>query len=102
MHTIKKISKHDRYVEKLVRQLKPDYDNISTHLKFEKKKRVVGEIDVVARRGDEVHLFEVKCSYRIVKAKKQLAKFKKLMSAKSSNTSCFFYFGAGNKIVEIS
>lgn len=60
---------------------------------------MVGEIDVVARRGDEVHLFEVKCSYRIVKARKQLNKFKKIM--RHQNMSCFFYFGAGNMIVEI-
>jgi Holliday junction resolvase-like predicted endonuclease len=59
----------------------------------------VGEVDVVARRGNEVHLFEVKCSYRIVKARKQLSKFKKIL--RHQNTSCFFYFGAGNKIVEI-
>lgn len=54
---------------------------------------------MVAKRGDEVHLFEVKCSYRITKARKQLSKFKKIM--RNPNLSCFFYFGAGNKIVEI-
>lgn len=96
---IKKLNKHDHYVEKLVRQLKPNYDDISTHLKIEKKKRVIGEVDVVAKRGNEVHLYEVKCSYRITKARKQLTKFKKIL--KTPNMTCFFYFGAGNQIVEI-
>jgi Holliday junction resolvase-like predicted endonuclease len=96
---ITKLNKHDKYVEELVRRLAPEYDDISTHQKLERKKRIVGEIDIVARRGDKVHLFEVKCSYRIVKARKQLIKFKKIM--RHQNTSCFFYFGEGNVIVEI-
>lgn len=94
-----KPNKHDRYVQQLVRQLRPDYDDISTHLKLERKKRLIGEIDVVARRGKELHLFEVKCSHRIVKAKKQLFKLKKIFS--HYETTCYFYCGAGNKLVEI-
>lgn len=99
MPTIKKLNKHDRYVEELVKQLKPDYDSISTHLILKRKKRIIGEVDVVARRDTEVHLFEVKCSYRIVKARKQLTKFKKIM--RDEKASCFFYFGEGNTIFEI-
>lgn len=94
-----KPNKHDRYVQQLVRQIKPEYDDISTHLKLEKKKRIVAEIDIIARKGNEIHLFEVKCSYRYVKAKKQLLKAKKIFSA--YNTTCYFYCGAGNRLMEI-
>jgi predicted RecB family endonuclease len=79
--------------------LKPDYDDISTHLKLEKRKRIIAEIDVVARRGEQLHLFEVKCSYRLVKAKKQLLKAKKIFS--NYNTTCYFYCGAGNQLLEV-
>ena len=94
-----KPNKHDRYVQKLVRQIKPDYDSISTHMKLEKKKRLIAEIDVVARRGDELHLFEVKCSHRIIKARKQLTKLKKIFG--SYDTTCYFYCGMGDKLVEV-
>lgn len=94
-----KPNKHDRYVQKLVRQLRPDYDSISTHLKLEKKKRLIGEVDIIARRGNKLYLFEVKCSYRIVKARKQLTKLKRIFN--SYDTTCFFYCGAGDKLVEI-
>ena len=94
-----KLNKHDRYVQKLVRQICSDYDAISTHLKLERRKRMVAEIDIIARRGDELHFFEVKCSYRIVKARKQLKKIKKIFS--EYNTTCYFYHGAGDKLIEI-
>lgn len=98
-----KLNKHDRYVQQLVRQLRPDYDTISTHLKLEKKKknktRIIAEVDIIARRGKELHIFEVKCSFRIIKARKQLTKLKKLF--KEYDTSCFFYCGMGKKLVEI-
>lgn len=97
--TLIKPNKHDRYVQKLVKQIRSDYDDISTHLKLEKKKRLIAEIDVVARRGNELHFFEVKCSHRIVKARKQLKKVKKIFG--SYNTTCYFYHGAGDKLVEI-
>ena len=86
-------------MQKLVRQIRSDYDSISTHLKLEKKKRLIAEIDVVARKGDELHFFEVKCSHRIVKARKQLKKVKKIFS--SYETTCYFYCGAGDKLLEI-
>lgn len=94
-----KPNKHDRYVQKLVKQIRSDYDDISTHLKLEKKKRTIAEIDIVARRGKELHFFEVKCSHRIVKARKQLKKVKKIFG--SYDTTCFFYCGAGDKLVEV-
>lgn len=98
MHTIK-LNKHDRYVQQLVRQIRPEYDDISTHLTLEKKKRVIAEIDVVARKGNQLHFFEVKCSYRIIKARKQLQKVKKIF--RSYETAYFFYCGAGNQLVEV-
>jgi Holliday junction resolvase-like predicted endonuclease len=86
-------------VQKLVTQIKSDYDDVSTHFRLSKKKRLVGEIDVIAKKGDELHLFEVKCSYRISKARRQLEKFKRIL--KAHNATCFFYCGAGDMLVEV-
>lgn len=86
-------------MQKLVRQIRSDYDSISTHLKLEKKKRLIAEIDIIARRGKELHFFEVKCSNRIVKARKQLKRVKKIFS--SYDTTCYFYCGSGDKLVEV-
>jgi len=83
----------------LVKQIRPKYDSISTHLKLERKKRLIAEIDIVARKGAELHFYEVKCSHRIVKARKQLNKLKKIF--KNYDVACYFYCGAGDKIVEI-
>lgn len=83
----------------LVSQLKPDYDDISTHCKLENHGRLVGEVDILARKGDEVHLFEVKCSYRIIKAKRQLSKMRK--SFTQYHTKCFFYCGGGKTLIEV-
>lgn len=95
-----KLNKHDRYVKELVKKIKPDYDDISTHLKLNKKKRTIAEIDILARKGKEIHLFEVKCSYRIVKARKQLTKLRKIFQ--DSPVSLYFYCGIGDLLVEIA
>ncbi len=90
-------SKHDQYVEQLVSQLEEEnYDYISTHLKVKGKKRTVAEVDVLARKGSKLHIYEVKCSYRIVKAKKQLKRIKRVFS--NEKVECYFYCGIGDKI----
>ena len=95
-----KPNKHDRYVLELVEQLKTcDYDDISTHLRLEREGRMIGEVDVLARKGDEIHLFEVKCSHRPIKARKQLARVRKNFS--DHQTKCFFYCGLGRSLTEL-
>ncbi|MFT4311103.1 MAG: hypothetical protein ACMXX7_00595 [Candidatus Woesearchaeota archaeon] len=96
----KKLNKHDRYVERLVKQIKSKYDDIRTHKKFSNKKRLVAEADIVARIDNEIHFYEVKCSYRIVKARKQLKRLKRIHSNK--DVSCFFYCGISSKIIEVN
>ena len=96
-----KLNKHDRYVTKLVNKIKTEYDDISTHQKFLRKKRTIAEVDIIAKRGKKTHLFEVKCSYRIVKAKRQLNKLRKLCGG-DRNISLFFYCGMGDRLIEIA
>ena len=55
-------------------RIKHKYYSISLHVKIESKKRSLGEIDIVAKKGNKIDLYEVKCSHRILKAKKQLNK----------------------------
>jgi hypothetical protein len=55
---------------------------------------MLGEIDILGIKGKKVHVFEVKCSYRIVKAKKQLMRIKKYLAAE--DISLFFYCGKSN------
>ncbi len=85
---VKKL-KHDRYLEDLCERLKPVYDRVLTNISlYSKKRRKVAEIDILAIKGEKYHVYEVKCSYRRVKAKKQLQKIKKLMP----NVNRFFFF----------
>lgn len=94
-----KENKHDRYVTQLVDQLTPIYDDISTHLKLSKKKRTIAEIDIMAKKGKDIHFFEVKCSYRIVKAKKQLKRLRKIFN--DDSICLYFYCGSADKLIEI-
>ena len=74
METIK-LSKHDRYVLELSNKIKDNYDSISVNVPIKLSKRSLGEIDIMAKKGSRFDLYEVKCSYRILKAKKQLEIF---------------------------
>jgi hypothetical protein len=98
-----KKNKHDLYLENLCEILKPKYDylmkNISIYsYKNENKKRTLGEIDILAKKNNQYHVYEVKCSYRIIKARHQLKKIKKLVP---NIKKTFFYCGESDSIEQI-
>ena len=72
---------------------------ISTNVPIKHHKRNLGEIDIVAQKGNRFDLYEVKCSYRIVKAKKQLRRIKKYLNLK--NVRSFFYCGNSKLLVTV-
>jgi predicted RecB family endonuclease len=94
-----KPSKHDQYIKQLCSEINEGYDSISTNIKLKKKKRFVGEIDVLAKKGNSFDLYEVKCSYRITKAKKQAKSLRKHFGKKISNI--YFYCGATSSLILI-
>jgi len=92
-----KLSKHDQYVLELYEEIKHRYDEIKMHFLIRGKKRSLGEIDIYARKGDVVDLYEVKCSHRIVKARQQMKKIRKHIKAEKCNA--FFYCGSSGLLV---
>lgn len=95
-----KLSKHDKYVHKLCEQIKSSYDTIDTHVTFENSKnRRIAEVDILAKKGAIIDIYEVKCSYRVVKAKKQLKRIKRIINATKMNF--FFFCGASSSLEEI-
>ena len=91
--------KHDLYVEALCDIIKSEYDEIFLNIPFySKRQRKVAEIDILARKGDVCDVYEVKCSYRILKAKKQLQKIKKLLP---NIKNLFFFCGESGKLEAI-
>ena len=80
-------------------RIKHKYDSISLHVKIESKKRSLGEIDIVAKKGNKIDLYEVKCSHRILKAKKQLNKMKRLLNLEKSES--YFYCGSSKMLTAI-
>lgn len=95
----RRLSKHDKYVLELKDKIKHKYDSVSVNVKVASKKRSLGEIDIVAKKGNKVDLYEVKCSYRIVKARKQLNKMKRLMNLNKSKT--YFYCGSSEALISV-
>ncbi len=94
-----KLSKHDRYVLELSNKIKDNYDNISLNVPVKHSKRSLGEIDILARKGNRTDLYEVKCSYRILKAKKQLKRLKNILDMKNART--YFYCGNSKMLVTV-
>lgn len=99
---VKKI-KHDIYVDDLCNKIKPKYDYISKNIilyskKKSRKKRVIAEIDVLAIKDDRCDVYEVKCSPRVAKAKKQLKKIKKLMPEVDN---VFLFCGSSGLLTEL-
>ena len=94
-----KLSKHDRYVLELRDKIIHKYDSVSVNVKLQSKKRNLAEIDLIAKKGDNVDLYEVKCSPRIVKARKQLKRIKRILNLHSSRA--YFYCGSSGSLVSV-
>ena len=90
--------KHDKYLEALCDELRPSYDSLQTNVTLysnTRKRRKVAEIDVLAIKRGHIDAYEVKCSHRITKARKQLHKVKKHYPCV---TNLFFFCGATGAI----
>lgn len=94
-----KLSKHDRYVLELSHKIKGNYDSLSMNVPVKHSKRSLGEIDIIAKKGNRLDLYEVKCSYRILKAKKQLKRIKNILNLK--NARSYFYCGNSKMLVTV-
>ena len=94
-----KLSKHDRYVLELSNRIKDSYDSLSLNVPVKDSKRSLGEVDIIAKKGSRFDLYEVKCSYRIVKARKQLIRIKKYLNLK--NAGSYFYCGNSKSLVTV-
>ena len=93
------VTKHDKYVNDLYEKIKEYYDTIDTHVDITNSKRTVAEIDIMARKGDIIDVYEVKCSYRITKAKKQFKRIKRLLNTDKINF--FFFCGASLSLKKV-
>ena len=102
MDTKRRKSHHDRHADHLFDLIESDYLMILRNVQYKLPDRILGEIDILAIRKDELDIYEVKCSYRIFKARKQLKKIKKLLSPKSRVRHTFFYCGESKKLIKVS
>lgn len=94
------LNKHDRYVKKLLQRLQGRYDVLYTHYPLFGRKCQLAEIDVMGIKGDTIDVYEIKCSPRMVKAKKQLSRIKRLLTDNGvQQINTFFYCGLSNAVV---
>lgn len=92
-----KLTKHDRYIQELCQKIRSHYDFLIKNYKLTSKKRSFGEIDVFAVKGKRKDVYEVKCSFRIVKAKKQIKRLNKFIDFNNA----YFYCGSSGRIQPI-
>ncbi len=81
----------------MCKKLEDEYDSISKHVVIKNEKRRFGEIDVMAKKGDKIDLYEVKCSHRIVKAKHQIKRLRKYIRFSAG----YFYCGTSGILMQI-
>ncbi|MFT4297873.1 MAG: hypothetical protein ACMXX5_01645 [Candidatus Woesearchaeota archaeon] len=92
--------KHDVYVDDLCRTLTPVYDYILKNVPiYSMRNRLIGEIDILAFKEGCYDIYEVKCSHRISKAKRQVSKFKKIISQQNRVKDTFFFCGESGLLV---
>ncbi len=95
-------NKHDTYVFGLSKTLESNYDKILKNVRiYSEKKRCVAEVDILAIGKDYYDIYEVKCSYRIAKARKQLNRIRDILSVSSKVRNTFFYCGEADQLIKI-
>jgi len=95
----KKLSKHERYVLLLSRIVESEYDEVLLNVPiYSRRRRLVGEIDLVGIKDGTYDIFEVKCSHRIMKAKRQLEKIRNHMRGYHVRDT-FFFCGASRSLI---
>ena len=96
------LNKHDRYVKQLSQRLQGSYDVLYTHYPIFGRKCKLAEIDVLGIKDGTIDVYEIKCSPRITKARRQLSRIKRLLSAKTRQpVNTFFYCGMSNVVLAI-
>ena len=93
-----KLTKHDRYVIELCERIKDQYDSVSVNVPIRCRRRLLGEVDIIARKGNHADIYEVKCSHRIIKAKKQLKRIGKYLQKINVDKS-YFYCGSSGLLI---
>jgi len=117
-----KILKHDHFAAELIEQVKDDYQKIDQNLsfylrskdsqilkvpeegsfKYSRRNRPIAEIDVMGHKKNSIDVYEVKCGYRITKARKQLHKIKKILrKVYKKRINLFFYHGGSGELIQI-
>ncbi len=92
-----KLTKHESYVELLSRIVEQHYDYILMNVPvYSKRKRLVGEVDLMGVKDGQVDIYEVKCSHRITKARKQLEKIRTHLPQIRES---FFFCGASRALI---
>jgi hypothetical protein len=95
--------KHDRYVDELCSSIKGHYDILHRNVPlFSKRNRRIAEIDVLAVKGDSCDIYEVKCSHRVAKARKQLKKIRKIISKDWNVREAFFFCGESKTLIQLN
>jgi len=89
------VTNHDQYTQELLEKIKDNYDTISTNVKIKTPKRSLAEVDVMAKKGNITDVYEVKSSFRIVKARKQA----KLLRKHLDFNNMYFYCGATSSLI---
>ena len=81
-------------------KIKSDYDVLERHVVISSKKCSQAEIDLIGYKDGKVTVFEVKCSFRIVKARRQLARIKRLLNIR--DVALMFYCGTADQMLEVA
>ncbi|MFH1174881.1 MAG: hypothetical protein V1725_07125 [archaeon] len=100
-----KRQKHDKYIDCLCERLSDEYDhmlrNVPIYDNRRRKRTLVAEVDILAFKEEYCDIYEVKCSFRMAKAKKQLDRICRLISKRTPVKNVFFYCGESGRLLVV-
>ena len=97
-----KQSKHEAYIDLLITLIHDEYDYIMKNVKcYGAKNRVACEADIIAVTDGVADIYEVKCSFRPTKARKQLRRLRRYISRELPVRHTYFFPGSCERIMRL-
>jgi Holliday junction resolvase-like predicted endonuclease len=102
---VKMGSKHNSYAHDLARRLR-GYDFVAMNVEYwNPRTNEYGEIDVLAKRGSRIEVYEVKCSdtdQHYHTALTQLTRAVRALECNGNEVKAYYYAGLEDRIKEVS
>jgi len=94
--------KHDSHINDLILIYHKQYEFMAKNVEYkDPRSQSCGEMDIIAKNGNCIDIYEIKCNNNYEKAVKQLYRAKDCLEAGTLEVRLFYYEGRTNTLLRV-